>query len=72
MERLFGIVQLLLAATFAAMAVGTLINMVLIASRPETISVVNTLIGQTLMVVCLFALSRILLRKGRLRLQPKQ
>ena len=72
MEKLFGIFQLLFAGVFAATAVGTLINMVFIATRPETISVVNAIIGQTLMIVCLLALSRILFKKGTVRIRPKE
>lgn len=72
MERLFGIFQLLIAGVFAATAVGTLINMVFIALRPETISVVNVIIGQTLMIVCLLALARILFKKGTVRISPKE
>jgi hypothetical protein len=37
---------------------------VLISSRPETISVVNAIIGQGLLIVCLAAFARILGRKA--------
>lgn len=69
MSRLFGVLQLLFAGVFAASALGTLVNMLFIVARPETISVVNALIGQTLMVVCLLALARILFKKGTLRVR---
>ncbi len=72
MEKLIGIAQLLFAGVFAAMAVGTLVNMAFIATRPETISVVNAIVGQTLMVVCLLALARILFRKGTQRVRKTQ
>jgi|TARA_R110001592_G_scaffold294497_2_gene564320 uncharacterized protein HemY len=72
MERLFGIFQLLFAGVFAASAIGTLINMVFIAARPETISVVNVIIGQSLLIVCLLALARILFKKGTVRIRPKE
>lgn len=72
MEKIFGIFQLLIAGVFAASAIGTLINMLFIATRPETISVVNAIIGQTLMIVCLLALSRILFKKGSLRIRSKE
>jgi len=65
MHKLLAVLQIVLALILLVIAAGTLINMVLIAMRPETISVVNTLIGQTLMIVCLVALGRILLKKGR-------
>ena len=72
MDKLFGILQLMFAGVFAASAIGTLINMVFIATRPETISVVNAIVGQTLMIVCLLALARILFKKGTLRVRPKE
>jgi hypothetical protein len=64
MHKLLAVLQIVLALILLVIAAGTMINMVLIAMRPETISVVNTLIGQTLMIVCLVALGRILLKKG--------
>jgi hypothetical protein len=72
MGKLVGIIQLLFAGVFAASAIGTLINMAFIATRPETISVVNAIIGQTLMIVCLFALARILFKKGTQRVRIKE
>lgn len=72
MEKLVGILQLLFAGVFAATAIGTLINMAFIATRPETISVVNAIIGQTLMIVCLSALARILFKKGTARVRVKE
>lgn len=72
MDRLFGILQLLFAGVFGAMAIGTLINMLFIITRPETISVVNAMVGQTLMVVFLLAIARILFRKGSLRVRPPE
>jgi len=65
MQRFLAVLQIALALILFLIAIGTLINMVFIAMRPETISVVNTIIGQTVMIVCLVALGRILLRKGR-------
>ena len=64
MKRFLAALQVVLALILFLIAVGTLINMVLIAMRPETISVVNTIIGQTVMIVCLIALGRILLKRG--------
>ena len=56
--------QLLLSVLAAGLAVATLVNLVLISSRPETISVVNAIIGQGLVIVCLAAFARILGRKA--------
>ena len=64
MNRFLAGLQVGLALLLFVIAIATTINMVLIAMRPETISVVNTLIGQTVMIVCLVALGRILWKKG--------
>ena len=63
MSKFFSVLQLLLAVLAAALAVATLVNLVLISSRPETISVVNAIIGQGLLIVCLAAFARVLGRK---------
>ena len=72
MDKMIGILQLLFAGVFGAMAIGTLINMLFIFTRPETISVVNAMVGQTLMVICLLAIARILFRKGSLQVRPPE
>ena len=64
MNKFFSALQLVLAVLAAALAVATLVNLVLISSRPETISVVNAIIGQGLLVVCLAAFARALGRKA--------
>ena len=64
MNKFFSVLQLLLAVLAAGLAVATLVNLVLISSRPETISVVNAIIGQGLLIVCLAAFTRILGRKA--------
>lgn len=71
MNRFLAALQAGLAALLFAIAIATLVNMVLIAMRPETISVVNTIIGQTVMIVCLVALGRILWRRGMSELQSE-
>lgn len=72
MNRMFGVFQLLFAGVFAATALGTLVNMVFISTRPETISVINAIVGQTIMIVCLLALARLLFKKGTERVRPKE
>ena len=72
MDRLVGIFQLLFAGVFAATAMGTLVNMIFISTRPETISVVNAIVGQTIMIVFLLALARLLFRRGTQRVRPKE
>ena len=71
MNKFFSVLQLLLAVLAAALAVATLVNLVLISSRPETISVVNAIIGQGLLIVCLAAFARVLGRKAW-RAPPKE
>ncbi len=67
MDRIKAILQLLLAAIFYLIALAALVNMLLIAVRPETISVVNAFIGLTVLIVCFLALGRIMYRKGMIR-----
>jgi len=64
MNRFLAFLQAGLAVLLFVIAFATLVNMVFIAMRPETISVINTIIGQTVMIVCLVALGRILWRRG--------
>ena len=71
MNRFLAALQVGLALLLFVIAIATLANMVLIAMRPETISVVNTIVGQTVMIVCLVALGRILWKKGILQLKEE-
>lgn len=64
MDKFIAGLQVVAAAVLALLAVATLVNMLFIATRPETISVVNTFIGQGVLIICLAALSRVLLRRG--------
>jgi hypothetical protein len=45
-------------------ALATAVNLILISMRPETISVVNAIIGQGILIICMLALASISLRKG--------
>ena len=56
--------QLFAAVVLAVIALVIVINWVLISTRPETISVVNALVGQGVLVIFVLVSSRILLRKG--------
>ena len=69
MNRFLAVLQVGLAVALFLIAAATMVNMVLIAMRPETISVVNTIIGQTVMIVCLVALGRILWSRGMAQLR---
>lgn len=64
MTKLFAIFQLLAAAIIALTAIATSVNLILISTRPETISVVNTMIGQGVLIICMIAIANILFRKG--------
>ena len=64
MSKLVAILQLLASALVSVMALATLVNLVFISTRPETISVVNTLIGQGVLIICLLVLARVLFKKG--------
>ena len=64
MDKFIAGLQVVAAVILALLAVATLVNMLFIATRPETISVVNTFIGQGVLIVCLAALARVLLRRG--------
>ncbi|HBW83463.1 MAG TPA: hypothetical protein DEF79_05425 [Gammaproteobacteria bacterium] len=64
MNKFFAVLQLLLAVLIAFAAVATFVNLVLISTRPETISVVAAMIGQGLLIICLAALARVLGRKA--------
>jgi hypothetical protein len=65
MKKLVPILQLLASGILALVAIATLINLVLIINRPETISVINAMIGQGVIIVALLALARILYRRSR-------
>ena len=64
MNKFIAALQLLIAAILAIASVATLVNLILILPRPETISVVNTIIGQGVIIIFLSAMARILFRKG--------
>ena len=65
MKKVLGFVQLLLALLLAIAAVATGVNLVLISMRPETISVVNVIIGQGILIILLLAFANLCLKKGR-------
>ena len=64
MNKIVALIQLLTSALVSIMALATLINLIFISTRPETISVVNTLIGQGILIICLLVLARVLFKKG--------
>ncbi len=64
-ERVIAVLQVLLAAVCAVIALGTAINLGFILTRPDSISVANVLIGQLLLIICLAAATTLLVRKAR-------
>lgn len=60
----------MIAGVFIAMAMATLVNMGFIITRPETISVVNSMIGQGVLVIGLLVIARKLFEFGNRRLKP--
>ena len=51
MNKLLPILQLIGAAICFIIAITTLVNLIFISQRPETISVVNTIIGQGVLII---------------------
>lgn len=64
MNKLVALLQVLVAVILGMLALATLVNMVLISTRPETISVINAIIGQVILIVFLLAMATISMRKG--------
>lgn len=65
MDKFVSILQLLGSVLLAITTAVTIHNLWNIASnRPDSISVVNTIIGQGVLIVCLAALATVLFRKG--------
>jgi|TARA_B110000914_G_scaffold120949_1_gene105576 hypothetical protein len=70
MNKLLAMIQLITSALVSIMALATLINLIFISTRPETISVVNTLIGQGVLIIILLVLATVLFKKGLAGLKP--
>ncbi len=64
MKKFSALFQIVVAILAGLIAAATAINLILISMRPETISVVNTMVGQGVLIVVLAALATSLLRKG--------
>ena len=64
MNKLIALLQLLATVVLGIFALATAVNLILISMRPETISVVNAIIGQGILIICMLALASISLRKG--------
>jgi len=64
MNKLVAVIQLIGSALISITALAMLVNLIFIATRPETISVVNAMIGGGVLVVCLPVIATVLLKKG--------
>ena len=65
MKKILGFIQLFLALLLIILALATGFNLILISMRPETISVVNVIIGQGVLIVLLLAFANLCLKKER-------
>ena len=65
MKKILGFIQLFLALLLIILALATGFNLILISMRPETISVVNVIIGQGVLIVLLLAFANLCPKKGR-------
>ena len=59
MNKLVALLQLLATVVLGIFALATAVNLILISMRPETISVVNAIIGQGILIICMLALASI-------------
>ncbi len=72
MDRMIGILQLLLSGVLGTMALATLYNIGLIAMRPETTSVASAAMGQLVVVIFLAVWSRVFFVKGQERVRSRK
>lgn len=68
MKKLTGVLMLLLSLVCVVAAIITTVNLGFIIVRPDSISVINTLIGQFVVITGALVLARILYGAGRSRL----
>tara|TARA_R110002072_G_scaffold170552_2_gene324126 strand:+ start:45372 stop:45578 length:207 start_codon:yes stop_codon:yes gene_type:complete len=68
MKKILALLLIGLAGVCLLAAVATLINLGFIMTRPDSISVVNTLIGQFVVIVGALVLATILFQAGKARL----
>jgi hypothetical protein len=69
MKKLIAYIQLFLALLCTIAGLTTLTNLVFISQRPETISVVNAIIGQGVLIIAFFALARVLYGKATAKIK---
>ena len=64
MKKFVASLQLLLSLLAFVAAAATVHNLYSLASRPETISVVNVLVGQGVLIIAFLVIGRLMLTKG--------
>ena len=69
MAKIKGVAQLLVAGICLLLVVATAVNLGFILLRPESVSVANSLIGQSVLIICFLAAAWILSRKGLVNLR---
>ena len=70
MKKTLGIVLHVAALILVILAIATGINLIFITMRPETISVLNVMMGDIVLIPLLLALAKICFNKGRQALEP--
>lgn len=64
MNKFLAMLQMIAAVVLGILALATAVNMVLFSNNSQTLSVVNVLVGQGVLIICLAAASNIIFRKG--------
>lgn len=64
MKKFLAVLLLIAALILVLLAGSTAINLVFISMRPETISVLNVIIGQGVLIILLLALAKFCSNKG--------
>lgn len=72
MKKLLALLQILGALALTGLAAMTIGNMVMMMSMSDTISVVHLLVGQVVLIGCLLAIARYLIRRGLAGLRGKE
>ncbi len=72
MKKLLALLQILGALALTGLAAITVGGMVMMVSMNDTISVVHLLIGQIVLIACLLAIARYLIRRGLAGLRDRK
>ncbi len=72
MNKLIALLQILGALALTVLAALVVVDMALNASMPDTISVVNLLVGRIVLIACLLAIARYLIRRGLAGLRDRK